>query len=268
MALPDTAPESISIVTGASSGLGVELARALARRGHTLALVARRGDRLEELAVKLRKANGVRVEPIVCDVSDASSRDAMFARIEELGLVVDVLVNNAGYGSSGEFKDLPAKVETQMIAVNVEAVVALTAAAVPGMASRRRGAVLNVASTIASQPVPSAATYAATKAFVLHFTEALHAELGPFGVTVTALCPGVMRTEFLEREGVEEGASQIPKAFWIKAAVAAEEGVKGLERGDRVVVPGVFNRLGSLTGRHAPRWVLLRILSRLANLGS
>ena len=267
MALPEPAPESVSLITGASSGLGVELAKALSRRGHPLALVARRKERLDELATKLRKEQGVRVEPIACDISEGPSREAMLARIEELGLVVDVLVNNAGYGSSGQFKDLPAATETEMVGVNVEAVVALCAATVPGMASRRRGAVLNVASTISFQPVPGAATYAASKAFVLHFTEALHAELAPFGVTVTALCPGAMRTEFLEGEGVEQGASRLPKQLWVDAAVAAEEGVKGLERGDRVVVPGVFNWLGTLTGRHTPRWLLLRLLSRIANRG-
>ena len=179
-----------------------------------------------------------------------------------------MLVNNAGYGSSGQFKDLPATTETEMIAVKfLEAVVSLCAATVPGMATRRRGAVLNIASTISFQPVPGAATYAASKAFVLHFTEALHTELAPFDVTVTALCPGAMRTEFLEREGLEKGASRLPKQLWVDAAVAAEEGVKGLERGDRVVVPGIFNWLGTLTGRHTPRWLLLRLLSRIANHG-
>jgi short-subunit dehydrogenase len=265
--LPPGTPESVSVITGASSGLGVEIAKAFARRGRPLVLVARRKQRLDELASALRQDYGVRAEPIVCDVADAVSREALLARIEQLGLIVDVLVNNAGYGSSGQFKDLPAATETDMVGVNVEAVVALCAATVPGMASRRRGAVLNVASTISFQPVPGAATYAASKAFVLHFTEALHTELAPFGVTVTALCPGAMRTEFLEGEGVEQGASRLPKQLWVDAAVAAEEGVKGLERGDRVVVPGMFNWLGTLTGRHTPRWLLLRLLSRVANRG-
>ena len=267
MGLPPVTPESASVITGASSGLGVEIAKALARRGRPLVLVARRQQRLDELATTLSERHRVRVEPIVCDVADADSRQALFARIQDLGLVIDVLVNNAGYGSSGQFKDLPAATETDMIAVNVEAVVALCAATIPGMANRRRGAVLNIASTISFQPVPGAATYAATKAFVLHFTEALHTELAPFDITVTALCPGAMRTEFLEREGVERGASRLPKQLWVDAAVAAEEGIKGLERGDRVVVPGTFNRLGTLTGRHTPRWLLLRLLNRIANRG-
>ena len=267
MGLPPVTPESASVITGASSGLGVEIAKALARRGHPLILVARRQQRLDELATTLSQRHGVRVEPIACDIADAESRQALLARIHDLGLVIDVLVNNAGYGSSGQFKDLPAATETDMIGVNIEAVVALCAATIPGMASRRRGAVLNVASTISFQPVPGAATYAATKAFVLHFTEALHTELAPYNITVTALCPGAMRTEFLEHEGVERGAARLPKQLWVDAAVAAEEGIKGLEHGDRVVVPGIFNRLGTLTGRHTPRWLLLRLLSRIANRG-
>ena len=211
MGFPAASDGSISIVTGASAGLGVEIAKQLAKRGHSLALVARRKERLDEIAASLRDAHGVRVEPIACDVSDASSRDAMLARIAELELDVDVLVNNAGYGSSGLFQDLPAATETEMVSVNVEAVVALCAATVPAMAKRKRGAVMNVASTIAFQPMPGSATYAATKAFVLNFTEALHTELAPSGVYVTAFCPGVMPTEFLEGHGVEQGAARLPK---------------------------------------------------------
>ena len=151
---PPAASDSISVITGASSGLGVHIAQELAGRGHSLALVARRKDRLEQIAAGLRETYGVRVEPIVSDVSDAASRDALLARINALDLAVDVLVNNAGYGTSGLFRDLPAETETEMVGVNVEAVVALCAATVPAMAARGRGAVLNVASTIAFQPVP------------------------------------------------------------------------------------------------------------------
>ena len=212
MGFPAPATGSIAIVTGASSGLGVEIAKELAKRGHSLALVARRKERLDELAASLRETYGIRVEPIACDVSDASSRDAMLARIAELDLEVDVLVNNAGYGSSGLFQDLPAAAETEMVSVNIEAVVALCAATVPAMAERKRGAVLNVASIIAFQPMPGSATYGATKAFVLSFSEALHTELAPSGVHVTALCPGVMPTEFLEGAGLGEGASRLPEA--------------------------------------------------------
>jgi short-subunit dehydrogenase len=262
--LPEPAPDTTALVTGASSGIGSEIARSLARRGHGVTLVARRKERLEALAAELREAHGVRVETLACDVSDPGARERLVADVAAVGLTVDVLVNNAGFGTGGLFHELDAAREVEMIRLNCEAVVALCGAFVPGMAARGRGAVLNVASTIGFQPVPNEATYGATKAFALSFSEALRSDLVGTGVTVTALCPGPVRTEFMDDPGVEEGASRLPRAMWIEPADVAEQGVRGLERGKRTVIPGVMNRAGAFAGRHAPRGLLMAVGRKIA----
>jgi short-subunit dehydrogenase len=245
-------------VTGASSGIGAELARGLARRGHGVTLTARRKDRLDELASELVAQHAVRAETVACDLASAAARKRMVGTIERRGLEVDVLVNNAGFGSAGRFQALDPDAELSMVRTNVEAVIDLCSTYVPQMVGRGRGAVLNVASVAAYQPVPRQATYAATKAFVLSFTEGLHVDLKGTGVTATALCPGPVKTEFMEGPGIEEAAGSLPAVMWRDAAVVAEEGVRGLERGARVVVPGLANRVGANLGRHAHRGLLLR----------
>jgi short-subunit dehydrogenase len=267
MALPQPDFHSTCLVTGASSGIGADTARSLARRGHGLTLVARRAGRLEELAEGLRSEYGVRVEVLPCDLADESARGRMFDSLGELGLNVEVLVNDAGFGTGGLFHELDADHEVEMVRLNVEAVVALTARFVPDMVRRGRGAVLNVASTAAFQPLPRQATYAATKAFVLSFTDALHQDLARTGVTATALCPGPVRTEFARVAGIGDEAEGLPGVFWTAPADVAEQGVRGLERGRRVVVPGLLNRGGALAGQHAPRSVLLRLAGRISPVG-
>src|SRR4051812_35464799 len=197
MALPPPSPDSTCLVTGASSGIGVEIARELARRGLGVTLAARREDRLRELAAEL-EASGVRAEVVGCDVSDHDSRKRLAAELEARGLTVDVLVNNAGFSTSGPFVQSDPDKEEALVRTNIEAVVALCSLFVPAMSQRGRGAVLNVASTASFQPIPMQASYAASKAFVLSFTESLHAELRGSGVAVTALCPGPVKTEFTE----------------------------------------------------------------------
>jgi short-subunit dehydrogenase len=246
-------------VTGASSGIGVEIARALARRRYGLTLVARRKERLEQLAQQLRDRHGVRVEVISCDIANESSRNDLVSRLEQLGLTVEILVNNAGYGTGGPFHTLPLERELAMVRVNSEAVVALCGTFVPAMVNRGRGAVLNTASTISFQPVVNEATYCATKAFTLAFTEALHGELHASGVTVTALCPGPVKTEFMNDPAVKEGAAALPKPMWIDAAVVAEQAISGLQQGQRTVVPGALNQLGAFLGRHTNRGLVLRL---------
>ena len=265
MALPPPAPESTCLVTGASSGIGAELARSLARRGHGVTLVARRRELLEELAQELHATHGVRAEALECDLAEPAGREQLVSELEGLGLTVEVLVNNAGFGTSGLFRDLDPDGEVGMVRLNVEAVVALCGAFVPPMAERGRGAVLNVASTIGFQPLPTEVTYSATKAFVLTFSEALHAELARSGVAVTVLCPGPVRTEFMAAEGMEEAASTLPGPMWVDADVVAELGVKGLERGRRVVVPGLMNRAGGFLGRHTHRGLMLRVARRVTS---
>jgi short-subunit dehydrogenase len=269
MALPPPDFHSTCLVTGASSGIGADTARSLARRGLGLTLVARRADRLEELARELRAEHGVRVEVLESDLGDAASRDRMLAELTRLAVNVEVLVNNAGFGSGGRFHELDAEREVEMVKLNVEAIVALCARFVPEMVRRGRGAVLNVASMAAFQPLPRQATYAATKAFVLSFTDALHADLAGTGVTATALCPGPVKTEFADSAGISTEAESVPEMVWADSAEVAEDGVRGLERGKRVVVPGgLLNRATTLGGQHVPRSLLLRVAgSRFNPLG-
>jgi short-subunit dehydrogenase len=264
MALPPPDPGSTCLVTGASSGIGAEIARALARRGHGVTLVARREERLRALATELADSHGVRAETLGCDLSDEGARTRMLARLAEFGLTVEVLVNNAGFGTSGAFTDLDQGRELELVRLNVEAVVALCGRFVGEMVERGRGAVLNLASTAAFQPLPRNATYAASKAFVLSFTDALHAEVKDAGVTATSLCPGPVRTEFVEVAGMDGAAESAPSFVWTGADFVAEEGVKGLEGGKRVVVPGKFNAAGALGGQHVPRWLLLRVAERFS----
>jgi short-subunit dehydrogenase len=265
MPLPPPVPESTCLVTGASSGIGADIARSLAGRGHGVTLVARREARLAALAGELRDRERVRVETVGCDLGDADARDHLSAQIQERGLKVEVLVNNAGFGSGGRFDRLDAARELEMVRLNVEAVVDLCGRYVPGMVRRGRGAVLNVASTAAFQPLPRQATYAASKAFVLSFTDALHEELSGAGVTATTLCPGPVKTEFLDNAGIE--AQGLPAFVLSGPADVAEAGVKGLEKGRRVVVPGPLNRAGALGGQHTPRGVLLKLAGKVYPVG-
>ena len=265
MALPPPDADSTCLVTGASSGIGADIARALVARGHGVTIVARRTERLEKLAAELRDRKGVRVEIVACDLGDADARQRMRAEVEERGLTVEVLVNNAGFGSAGRFDRLDLERELEMVRLNAEAVVDLCGRYVTAMVQRGRGAVLNVASTAAFQPLPRQATYSASKAFVLTFTDALHEDLAGTGVTATTLCPGPVKTEFLSTAGLDwEG---LPDFIWSESAVVAEAGVQGLEKGRRVVVPGVVNRAGALGGQHVPRGLLLKVAGKVYPVG-
>lgn len=260
MALPQPSASTTALVTGASSGIGTAIARVLAARGHGVTLVARREERLRELAAELSGA--VRAEVIGCDLADPAARDRMAGEIESRGLHVEVLVNNAGFGSYGNFVDAEREREVEMVRLNVEAVVDLEARYLPRMVGRGRGAVINVASTSAFQPLPGSATYAATKAFVLHHGDALHAELKGSGVTVTSVCPGPVRTEFIEQAGMGGAEENTPGAVWMSADDVAEQAVEAAERGRRVIVPGALNQAGALLGQHAPRALLLPFTKR------
>jgi short-subunit dehydrogenase len=263
MGLPPPSDSSTCLVTGASSGIGAEIARQLAARGRGVTLTARRKDRLEELAGELSERHGVRAETVACDLSSPAARKRMVKTVADRGLDVEVLVNNAGFGSAGRFQDLDPDAELMMVRTNVEAVVDLCTVYVPAMVERRRGAVLNVASVAAYQPVPRQATYAATKAFVLSFTEALHAELSGSGVTATALCPGPVKTEFTEVAGLEAADDSLPGFMWSSSEDVAKAGISGMDKGKRVVIPGALNRAGAVGGQHAPRSVILRLAARM-----
>src|SRR3954470_1828605 len=260
MALPPPQPGSTCLVTGASSGIGADIARELARRGHGVTLSARREDRLRELAGVL-KDTGVRVEVVACDVTDADSRAALIAKLGELGLDVEVLVNNAGYGSGGPFQELDGDKEVQMVQTNCEAVIAFCAEYVPKMVERGRGAILNVGSTAGYQPLPRQATYAATKAFVNSFSDALYADLGGTGVSVTSLRPGPVETEFGATGGMEDEFSSLPGFLLDSSDDVAKAAVEAMDRGKRVVGPGIVGHL-SVAGQYAPRGPLLAALRR------
>lgn len=259
MGLPPPSHDATCVITGASAGIGAEFARELARRGHHVTLVARREERLRELAAEL----GDGAEVHVCDVTDPDARRGLAEALETSGVAVDVLVNNAGFSTSGPFWRSDRGRELDMVRTNIEAVVDFCSLFTPAMVERGRGAVLNVASTASFQPLPMQSGYAATKAFVLSFTESLHEELRPHGVAVTALCPGPVRTEFAEVANLEDAERALPGFMWDSPDTVARAGIRALEQGKRVVIPGVFNRAGAIGGQHAPRSLVLRLASRV-----
>jgi short-subunit dehydrogenase len=248
-----------ALVTGASSGIGLELSHLLAGEGHDVVLVARTADRLEALAAELRAKHRVqaRVLPIDLALPDAPTR--IVRLLEAEGVEIDILVNNAGFGDLGPFAEQPLEVVLSMIQVNVACLTALTRQLLPGMIARRFGRVLNVSSTAAFQPGPMMAVYYATKAFVQSFSEALANEVDGSGVTVTALCPGPTRTGFQAAAG-----AQLSPLFAHPgvqdAATVARTGYRAMQRGQRVVVSGLFNRIGAQAYRVLPRRALAAIV--------
>jgi len=244
--------KKVALVTGASAGLGVEFARQLSERGHRLVLAARRKERLEELARELGKARAVAI-----DLSKKDSAARLLADLEANGETVDLLVNNAGFGLIGRFAELDAKRERQMIDLNIGTLTDLCRAVAPQMIARKSGAILNVASTAAFQPGPKMAVYFATKAFVLSLTEALHEELKPHGVNVTCLCPGPTRTEFGDVAGF--GGNGMFDKVAMESPKVVKAGLDGLEKNKAIVIPGVINKVGALSGRFAPRSVVRKI---------
>jgi uncharacterized protein len=262
MALPNSSSSRAALVTGASSGIGEALARGLASRGHGVILVARSTDKLQALADELRTEHGVRAEPLACDLTDPAARDRLAADVAALGLEVSILANNAGFGTYVKFCDSDRDRELEQVRINTEAVVDLTARFLPAMAERGEGAVLVTASTAAFQPLPGNAVYAASKAFALSLADALHREAGKSGVTVTALCPGPVKTGFQDASGAHDFAKTLPGPLWKTADKVAEAAIRGLEKGKRVVVPGTPNRVLAAVGRFSPRPVVLRVMDQ------
>jgi hypothetical protein len=263
MALPAPAADRTAVITGASSGIGEAIARELARRGHGLTLVARRADRLESLAVELR-ATGVRAYVLAADLSERDARAGLIDRIAELGLTTDILVNNAGFTTMGPVATSDPVAEMDMIEVDVVAVADLCSRFLPAMVDRGRGAVLNVASTGAFQPLPGQAAYGAAKAFVLSYSESLSGELRGTGVQVSVLCPGPVETGFGERAGIskEEAEAALPKFLWESAETVASAGIEALARGRVVAIPGHANQAGAILGRLTPNRLLVPLLAR------
>ncbi len=240
-----------ALITGASSGLGEQFAYALAQQKYDLVLTARRGDRLTAVADKARKAGASMVEVIEADLARREAPAEIFAKVEALRVQVDYLVNNAGFGTSGRFDRLPLERELEEIDLNVSGLVAMTRLFLPAMVGRDRGTIINVASTAAFQAVPYMATYAATKAFVLSFTEALSGEVAGSGVKISALCPGPVRTEFQAVAKNEHG--KLPNFAYLDAETVVAQGIAAAASGRSVHIAGVLNFITAQTTRVMPR---------------
>ena len=248
--IPGEVRETV-LITGASSGIGLDLARIFAAKKFNLILTARAYPRLRELAAELEKQHDVEVHIIAADLARPESPHQIFSEITRLGLRVDNLVNNAGFGAYGDFKDIPLDVELEMLQVNITALTHLTKLTVPQMVDRRRGRIMNVASTAAFQPGPLMAVYYATKAYVLSFSEAIANELRPHGITVTCLCPGATATNFAARANMEK--SRLFRMYKMASRSVAMAGYKGMMRGKTVVVPGLLNKALAQGVRIGPR---------------
>jgi len=249
-------PRPATLITGASAGLGAEFARQCAARGETLILVARRRERLDALKAEL----GGEAYVIAADLSAPDAAAALFAEVAELGLSVETLINNAGFGLAGAFAALPAERQIEMIDLNIRSLTELCRLFLPPMLARRRGFILNVASTAAFQAGPHMAVYYASKAYVLSLSEALHQEAKGSGVHVTALCPGPTATEFFDVAGAGNG--RLAKIATDPVAVV-RIGLAALARNKAIVVPGAANKIGAQASRFLPRAAMRRIIAGL-----
>lgn len=255
-----------ALVTGASSGLGADFARALAAEGCSLVLTARRKERLEALEAELRERHGVETRVVALDLAEPGAAERLFERTRELGLEVDVLVNNAGFGTFGPFLEVPWERERRMLEVDVVALTELTKLYARAMVERGRGWILQVASIGAYQPSPTYGTYSAAKSYVLNFGEALAWELRGTGVKVTVLSPGVTATEFLEVAGHERSLYQ--RLSVMESAKVARIGVRAMKRGKPSTVAGWANKLPIFLLRFTPRRLQAALASLLMTFGS
>lgn len=261
--LPAPTPQSTALVTGASSGIGAAIAEELAQRGHGVTLVARRPDRLEELARRLHERYGVRAEALPADLADPAVRAELPKRLANLGSSVEILVNNAGFSTTASYADPRLDVDRELDQVRLlcEAVVHLCGVFVPAMAERGRGAVLVTGSTAGFQPLPGNAGYSAAKAHALTFAAALHGELRGKGVAVTALAPGPVETEFTATDPDFPGFRIFPRPLWRTPQHVARLAVEGLDRNRLTVVPGAFFKLGQVAAAVSPPSVTSRVFS-------
>jgi uncharacterized protein len=249
------------LITGASSGIGRELARLFAADGAELILVARREHLLNELAVELRASHGAETTVIPLDLSRPDAPQQLHERLADEGREIDVLVNNAGFGQLGRFQEISLDRQLRMIQVNVASLMHLTHLFLPGMLERKRGAILNLGSTAAFQPGPNSAVYYATKAFVLSFSEALFSELKGTGVAVTCLCPGPTTTGFGDDSGMQQ--TRVFRLNSMPVEAVAQAGFRGVRRRKRLVIPGLWNRILSTSVRFTPRSAILEVMQFL-----
>jgi len=253
--------ETYTLITGASAGLGLEMARLLAAQGRNLLLLARRVDRLTAIATELRQKGAGLVRTCVVDLADERALDEFVDEIQRDGLCIDTLINNAGFGLRGAFIDLDTEAQLSCLQVNIRALTWLTRTLLPAMKERGQGAILNVASTAAFQPGPGMAVYYATKAYVLSLTEALAEELRPHGIRVTCLCPGPTHTEFAEIAGMAD--SKIFEMGAMDATVVARRGLAALDRGRVLELPGPRNKFLVFLLRFVPRSWVRKIVAKL-----
>jgi len=257
MSLPSPSASSTVVVTGASAGIGAELARELARRGHNLALVARDEARLEDLASELRTSAGIDVATFAADLTEVRPREELVRSLDAGSREVIGLCNNAGVGSFGRFQELSFEGEARQVQLNVVALHELTGWLLPGMVARGSGAILNVGSIAGFQPQPIQATYSATKAFVNAFSEALHEDLRGTGVSCTVIAPGPVDTEFGKRAGVPGLWGAGPDALWGTPEQQARAAVEGMVHARRSVLPGLLPKIAMVSGRTTPRTLSL-----------
>ena len=250
----------VALVTGASAGIGRAFAAGLADRGYDLVVVARTTARLEELAEVL-SPHGAAVEVLAADLRDEAGLARVEARLTDASRPVDLLVNNAGFGTAGRFHELPVADELGMVELNVAALVRLTHAALGPMVARRAGGVINVSSTASYQPAPGNATYSATKAFVSSFSQALHEEVRGVGVKVLAVCPGFTHTEFQQRAGME--AEDVPGFMWQQPEQVVDAAMRAYDRGRAVVVTGLINQATAAFATVSPGFVTRKIAGRI-----
>ena len=251
-----------ALLTGASGGIGEQLARIFAAHKHDLVLVARSADKLQSLSGELSRAHGIQARVLAVDLTDPTAPLRIFEDLQAQGAAIDVLVNNAGFGARGAFADLDYAIEARMIQLNIAALTHLARLFLPAMLARRSGKILNVASTAAYVPGPFMAVYYASKAFVLSFSEALSEELRGTGVTVTALVPGPTQTKFASTAGNEDSAL-FRSSPVMDARTVAQVGYEGLMAGKRVAIAGSSNKLTVFSTRLAPRTTLARITRKL-----
>jgi short-subunit dehydrogenase len=260
MSTIDVREKHRALITGASAGIGQEFARQLARDGYDLVLVARDAARLDELAKELESERGVQAEVLAADLTKDDQITGVEARIAA-DPPVDLVINNAGFGTFGAFHELPRDGEDREVRLNVLAVLRLSHAAAAAMVPRGTGAIINVSSLAGVQPIPYNATYAATKAFVTNFSEALHEELRGTGVHVEVLCPGFTRTEFQERAGYEP--SRVPSFAWSTSEDVVTAALDALKKRRAVCVPGTFNKVTNLLSGSTPHAISRRVAGSL-----
>jgi uncharacterized protein len=262
----DSSNRPLALVTGASSGLGAELARELARHGHDLVLTARRVMPMEALAAELRGL-GAAVTVIAADLSKPGAAASLADDVGSRGLDIDVLVNNAGLGALGRFDRMDFGRISEMLQVNIVALTELTRLLLPGMIARGRGRIMLVSSVAAFQPGPRMAVYFASKAYVSSLGEALAYELRGTGIGVTVLCPGATETEFFKTAGADQSTIARRLRHMMRAADVARIGYRGLAAGRRVVIAGIMNKVVALAGRFAPHRISLPVTDRLMMSG-